>query len=261
MSQLEFNEQLAQQMEVVYRSRDILRRRRLVREALGATPGERVLDAGCGPGFYVAELLDEVGPEGAVVGVDSSPQMLALAAKRSEGRANVSFHEGEVAALPVEDGGFDRALSVQVLEYVADIPAALCELLRVLRPGGRLLLWDVDWATVSWHSREPARMERVLRAWDEHLSDPSLPRTLAARMRAAGFEEVEMEGHAFASADVTPETYAGALLELIEDYIAARDGIGPDIAAAWAAEQRELTERGESFFACIQFCFTAGRPL
>ena len=259
MSQLEFNAELAAQMEVVYSKRDLLRRRALVHEALGAAPGERILDVGCGPGFYVSETLERVGPEGAVVGVDASPAMLGLAAKRCEGHANCTFHEGDATGLPVDDAGFDRALSVQVLEYVADIPAALRELHRVLRPGGRLLLWDVDWATVSWHSDHPDRMDRVLRAWDEHLSHPSLPRTLAARMRAAGFDDVDMQGHSFATTDVSPETYAGALLQLMQDFVAGREEIGADEAAAWAAEQRELVERGESYFACIQFCFTGTR--
>jgi SAM-dependent methyltransferase len=49
-------------------------------------------------------------------------------------------------------GSFDRALSVQVLEYVSDPAAALADLHRALRPGGRLVVWDVDWSTVSWHS-------------------------------------------------------------------------------------------------------------
>jgi arsenite methyltransferase len=259
VAQIDFNEQMAEELEAVYSRRDLLRRRALVHEALGASPGERVLDAGCGPGFYVSESLERVGPDGWVVGVDASAAMLALAAKRCEGHANCSFHEGDVTALPVADAEFDRALSVQVLEYVADIPAALRELFRVLKPAGRVLLWDVDWATVSWHSRDPARMERFLRAWDEHLSDPSLPRTLSAQMRAAGFEDIQMEGHSFVADDVTPETYAGALLPLMADYVAARPGIGPEEAAAWATEQRELAERGESFFACVQFCFTGTR--
>ena len=118
MAQLEFNEELAAQMEIVYSRRDILRRRALVHEALGAMPGDRVLDAGCGPGFYVAETLERVGPEGSVVGVDASEPMLALAAKRCEGHDNVGFEKGDVTALPVESEAFDRALSVQVLEYV-----------------------------------------------------------------------------------------------------------------------------------------------
>ena len=79
MSQLVFDDDLANQLETLYRTGDVLRRRRLVREALGAAPGERVLDVGCGPGFYVAELLSQVGATGAVVGVDASPQTLALA--------------------------------------------------------------------------------------------------------------------------------------------------------------------------------------
>jgi arsenite methyltransferase len=259
MAKLVFDEALAQQMEVVYRSRDVLRRRRLVYEALGALPGERVLDVGCGPGFYVSELLDQVELEGSVVGVDASPQMLAVAAHRCDGRPNVSFHQADATSLPVEDGGFDRAICVQVLEYVQDVETALGELHRALRPGGRVVVWDVDWTTVSWHSRDQARMERALRAWDEHLADPALPQTLAPRMRAAGFEDVAMEGHAFATAQFSPDAYGSALLPLIADYLATVDGFGPGEAEAWAAEQRELAERDEFYFACTQFSFSGTR--
>jgi arsenite methyltransferase len=254
MPQLEFNEELAAQMEVIYSRPDILRRRALVHEALGASPGDRVLDAGCGPGFYVAETLERVGPEGSVVGVDASEPMLALAAKRCEGHDNVAFEQGDVTALPVADADFDRALSVQVLEYVADIPAALAELFRVLRPGGRVLIWDVDWATVSWHSEDPARMQRFLAAWDKHLTDPTLPRTLSAQLRAAGFEDVEMQGHAFVTDILSEETYAGALVPMMAGFV------GTDEAQEWAEEQRQLAARREAYFACIQFCFTGTRP-
>jgi arsenite methyltransferase len=254
VSQIEFDEQMAAQIEFVYGRPDYRRRRALVHEALAAGSGERVLDAGCGPGFYVAELLERVGPEGSVVGVDASEPMLALSAKRCDGHDNVEFREGDVTALPVGDGEFDRALCVQVLEYVADIPGALSELLRVLRPGGRALIWDVDWATVSWHSADPARMERVLRGWDAHLTHPSLPRTLAAQMSAAGFEDVALDGHAFVTNDATEETYAGSLVPLIAEFV------GTDEAREWAAEQGELQSRGEAYFACIQFAFTATRP-
>jgi arsenite methyltransferase len=63
MSRLAFDEDEARQIEALYRI-DAARRRGLVREALGAQPGERILDVGCGPGFYCAELLDEVGTAG-----------------------------------------------------------------------------------------------------------------------------------------------------------------------------------------------------
>src|SRR5215218_5308399 len=125
MSQLQFDEGVADQLEVVYKTRDIRRRRTLVGEALDAQPGERVLDVGCGPGFYVAELLEQVGPSGSVVGVDASSQMLAVALQRCADHSNVGFEHGEATSLPVVDRDFDRALCVQVLEYVADVPAAL----------------------------------------------------------------------------------------------------------------------------------------
>ncbi|HEV2875278.1 MAG TPA: methyltransferase domain-containing protein [Thermoleophilaceae bacterium] len=257
MSQLVFDDRIVEQLEVLYRSRDVLRRRRLVYEALGARPGDRILDVGCGPGFYSRELLDQVGQEGSVTGVDQSPQMLAVAKRRSEAFRNVRFEEGDATSLPVDSGSFDRALSVQVLEYVHDVPAALAEMHRALRTGGRVVLWDVDWATVSWHSADPGRMARVLEVWDDHLADPSLPRTLTASLRAAGFEDVRMDGHAFATAELSEETYGGSVLPVIERYVESQDA---EEVQAWADEQRALGQRGEFYFACMQFCFSGVRP-
>jgi arsenite methyltransferase len=258
MSQLVFDEALANQLETLYRTRDVLRRRRLVREALAVAPGERVLDVGCGPGFYLAELADQVGPTGSVTGIDASPQTLALARRRTQGRGNVMLHQADATALPVPDAGFDAALSVQVLEYVADPDAALAELHRALRSGGRLVIWDVDWATVSLHSSDAARTARVLRAFDRHVAHPSLPQTLTARLRSAGFEGIGVQGHAFVTNDFLPDAYGGSVVPLIEQYVANQQGT-EDEATAWLADQRELGERGEFFFACIQFCFTATR--
>jgi ubiquinone/menaquinone biosynthesis C-methylase UbiE len=260
VSQLVFDQAIAEQLEAAYRSRGVVRRRELVYAALAARPGERIADVGCGPGFYVAELLDRVGPSGSVTGIDRSAEMLAIAAARIAGRENGTLREGEATAVPVADGEVDAALSVQVLEYVPDVDAALGELNRIVRPGGRVLVWDVDWTIVSWHSADPARMRRALDAWDGHLAHPALPRTLAARLRRAGFADVGAEGHAFTSLELSPDTYLGAIFPLVESYIARSGALAEAEATAWADEQRQLSERGELFFACIQFCFTATKP-
>lgn len=259
MARLSFDADVLSQLETLYRTRDILRRRRLVREALGAAVGERIVDVGCGPGFYTAEILEEVGPEGSVVGIDGSAQMLSAAAKRCAGHDNVEFLEADVGELPLEEGAFDAALCVQVLEYVDDPTAALAEMHRALRVGGRVVVWDVDWSTVSMHSTAPARAERVLRAWDGHLAQPSLPRTLSARLRAAGFQDVRMDGHAFVTAEFTPDAYGVSALPVIESYVGGLSRAAADEVRAWTAEMRELGARGEFFFACIQFCFVATR--
>ena len=260
MSQLVFDEDASNRIEAMYRSRDAARRRRLVRQALHAAPGERILDVGCGPGFYCAELLEEVGASGSVVGLDSSTAMLELAARRCAGHENVEFHEADALSLPVADARVDGALCVQVLEYVADSQAALAEMHRVLRPGGRVAVWDIDWATLSLSARDPARTAAVLHAWDEHLVHRSLPRMLAAQLRSAGFEGVRMEAHAFATIEFDPETYGAALVPFIGAFVAGRNGITEEDAQAWVAEQRELGERGEFYFATTQYCFTATKP-
>ena len=260
MSQLIFDDSLVERLETLYRTRDVLRRRSIVYEALGVRTGERILDAGCGPGFYVSELAERVGPDGSVVGVDASAEMLAVAARRCETCTNVELAEGPVTELPLPDESVDRALCVQVLEYVHNVDLALSELRRVLRPGGRVVVWDIDWTTVSWHSDDPARMETVLAAWDDHLAHRALPRVLGPRLREAGFEEVDGEGHSFAAVHDTREAYGASLISVVEQYVAAHEAVGPDLAAAWAREQRDLGDRGEFFFACLQFCFAARRP-
>jgi arsenite methyltransferase len=259
VDRLAFDETMGRQLEALYETRDARRRRDLVRDALRTAAGQRILDVGCGPGFYCRELLAEVGPEGSIVGIDGSAQMLALAQSRCAGHDNVEFRQAEATALGVEDDSFDRALCVQVLEYVPDVPAALAELHRALRPGGRVVLWDSDWATLSLHSQDRARMSRVLDAWDEHVAHPSLPRTLAAAMRAAGFAEVEMQAHAFATDALDGGTFGASLIEMIAGFVAGRNRVSGEEAAAWAAEQRGLGKRGEFFFTSTQFAFTATR--
>ena len=261
MSQLQFDADAAKRIEALYMIRDATRRRALVRQALAAAPGERILDVGCGPGFYCLELSDEVGPSGSVVGVDNSSPMLELARNRCAGRDNVALLEGEVTSLPVETGTFDGAICVQVLEYVADVRAGLAELHRALKPGACAVVWDVDWATVSLQSRDPVLTTRVLRAWDEHLAHPSLPRNLGADLRSVGFEDIRVGAHPFAAVGRDPESYGAALVPFIATFVRGRQGIDERAAEAWGDEQRELMERDEFYFTSTQFCFTATRPM
>ncbi|MDO5335420.1 MAG: class I SAM-dependent methyltransferase [Coriobacteriia bacterium] len=105
----------------------------------------RVLDLGCGPGFFEM-LLSQMGC--AVVGIDSSPEMLKQAMANVEalgqGRA-VSFLEGDVSQLPFEAGSFDLVVSRNVTWLMRNPQACYQEWLRVLKPGGKLLVFDANW--------------------------------------------------------------------------------------------------------------------
>jgi SAM-dependent methyltransferase len=248
MNQLDFDQETAKKLEVMYQSRDVLRRRAIVREALGAQPGESIIDVGCGPGFYVEELLEEVGPEGSVLGIDSSEAMLALAARRCEGHNNASFARADASSLPAADASVDVVLLMGPLYHLVE-------------RGDRLVvIWDVDWGTLSWYSTDPERMERAMEAFDKHLAHPTLPQRLTALLRSSGFDDLAIEGHVFATNVIDPQAYLCIGMPLFYEFIAAQEEFGPEAAEALEQEQRELGESGEFYGSVTQFCFAARRP-
>jgi demethylmenaquinone methyltransferase/2-methoxy-6-polyprenyl-1,4-benzoquinol methylase len=110
--------------------------RRLTVEAV-VQPGDRVLDACCGTGDLALAAERE---GGAVTGLDFSPKMLERARRKSE---TITWVEGDLLELPFEDGSFDAATVGFGVRNVADLEAALAELRRVLRPGGRLAILEI----------------------------------------------------------------------------------------------------------------------
>jgi arsenite methyltransferase len=249
---LEFDEETTRQVEAVYMTPDVVEQRRALRAALAVRPGERVLDIGSGPGILAAELAQET--QTVVHGVDVSDSMLAMASRRE----GIECRKGDATALPFPDVAFDVAVSTQVYEYVEDIGAALAEAQRVLRPGGRLAVLDTDWDSIVWHSRDRERMDRVLGAWNEHLADPYLPRTLAPRLEDAGFEVTDCSVVAIVNRGYDRDTYSAGMLEIVAGYVPGRQGVAEAEAAAWADD---LTSLGRDYFFSVnRYLFLAVTP-
>ncbi len=114
--------------------------------SLGAlSPGERVLDLGCGAGTDSLVAAQMVAPGGSLIGIDMTSEMLAKAraSAREMGAANVEFVEGEAEELPFGEAEFDVVISNGVIDLIPDKDAVFSEILRVLRPGGRVQIADV----------------------------------------------------------------------------------------------------------------------
>jgi SAM-dependent methyltransferase len=103
--------------------------------------GQRVLDLGTGTGSVAMRAAALVGPAGKIIGVDISPEMLAVTRQRlvEAGYPNVDLREGRAEQLPADDEAFDAVLASLSLMYVLDRAAAAREMRRVLRPGGRFV--------------------------------------------------------------------------------------------------------------------------
>lgn len=129
---------------------------------------ERALDAGTGAGTFALALAPSVGE---VVGLDPERELLAEARRLAAGVDNVSFVEGDAAALPFERASFDLAVCARTLHHVRRPELVVAELTRVVRPGGALLLVD------QLASLDP--LEGLARDRLERLRDPTHQRTLS----------------------------------------------------------------------------------
>lgn len=116
--------------------------RRFAVARTGLQPGDRALDVCCGTGMLTLELARTVGPGGAVTGIDFCPEMLARAREniaRAACGGAITLVEGNALNLPFDDDAFDCVTVGFALRNVADIPRALAEMRRVVRPGGRVV--------------------------------------------------------------------------------------------------------------------------
>ena len=252
-----FDEKTLRHLEITYRAPEVAAQRRIVLDTIAPRSGEKALDIGCGPGFVAEELARAVGTAGTVCAVDNSESAIAMAAHRCAELTNVQFQLAPATLLPYADNYFDLAISTQVYEYVAEIQAALLELHRVMRPGGRALIIDTDWHSILWHSTDPVRMARILKAWDEHLVNPALPRTLNIGLREAGFSVRTVRVIPYLDTEYKPDGYSHNMTQTIRRYVRDKQGITKQEADAWADEFRNLAETGAYFFCLNRYLFLA----
>ena len=150
-------------------------------------PGETVLDLGSGAGLDCFLSARQVGPNGHVIGVDMTDNMLELARRNQVkvGLDNVEFRRGEIEHMPVQDATIDVIISNCVINLSADKDAVFREAFRVLKPGGRLAVSDV-----VTRGEVPPEFRKALDLWAGCLSGALDEADYVRRLRAAGFEKI-----------------------------------------------------------------------
>lgn len=259
---VEFSAAVAKSVEAMYLTPDVVGQRAEILALAHLRPDERVIDVGVGPGLLAADAALLVGAHGRVVGVDPSEAMVTMARTRCAALPQAEIAVGDAVRLDYPEASFDVGFSIQVLEYVPDVMAALKQLYRVIRPGGRVVLMDTDWDSLVWHSTERQLMDKVRTCWDDHLEDPHLPATLAAQLRRAGFHLSHVKVVPMMSVGFQPHSYAGGMLKAIHGFVKAngeRHGLAPADVQTWYDDQLRLAERGEFFFSVNRYAFVASR--
>jgi len=158
---------------------------------LGLMPGMKILDIGCGLGNDAVELAELVLPGGHVTGIDLSHVFIAEAIRRSAGRGlPMEFEAGDVQALRFADESFDAVRAERVLMHVPDPFAALAEMRRVLRPGGRMAALDFDWETQFCDSPYKETTRRIALSFCDAIKNGWIGRSLPRLFREVGMTEI-----------------------------------------------------------------------
>ena len=187
-------------------------------ERLGLGAGARVLDVCCGSGASALPAAEVVGQTGSVAGVDLAENLLELARAKAKQRGleNVNFQTGDLANLPFDEDSFDAVVCVFGIFFVPDMEAALRELKRVLRTGGRLAIttWGPRFAEPAnnafWNSVRSVRADlyKGFNPWDR-ISQPDELRSLFI---AAGLPQVEIVAEAGSQPIDSPDDWWAMIL-------------------------------------------------
>ena len=209
----------------------------------------RAVELGSGPGDVTRDLLS-LPNVSEVVGLDPSPVMVKRARARHSGVTGLSFEVGDARETRFDDDSFDVAVFHTTLCHVPGPDRALAEAFRILKPGGRLAVFDGDYVTGTVAIGENDLLQHCVDAFCGNDENLWLCRSLAARISEVGFKGTRRDAHPYLAG---PEAlYFLSVVDRGADVLVNAGTLGPDGAAAIKTEARRRVAEG-TFFGFISF--------
>jgi len=221
--------------------------------------GHQVLEVGCGTGGAARALASLAGDTGRVMAVDLSEIMLEVARSRGAGQSPpVEYRIADVHALPFADGSFDRCCARNVLEIVADPSRAMSEMVRVLRPGGKLVLPAADYGSLAIHGSDRDLTRAIITYICERETNGWVGRELPSLFMRAGISDLTIQVEASVCNDFAYffESWLGPYLSRA----LAAGAFDAEQITAWLNEQVEHARMNIFFAVHTTFIVTGWKP-
>ncbi|MFC1797392.1 methyltransferase domain-containing protein [Pseudomonadota bacterium] len=233
-----------------------LERRNATLKAMEIEPGKTYLDVGCGGGHLVRDIGMVLGNEGRVVGLDATSEQISGARDLCEGMANIEFVEGDATKMDFPDASFDGLASIQTLDYIPDVNAALLEARRVLKQGSRITLVCVLWDHWRFHGPEDDLNNQILNVFREHCAHQMLPLGLPGLLIASGFENVKRKQIAFFN-DKFEESVYSYWAAKVAAHFAIGQGVPEQEVQQWFWQLEDANKSNQFGFVSVPIVTTA----
>jgi SAM-dependent methyltransferase len=231
-------------------------------DAVGVDSARSVLDLGCGTGVAARTIARRQGFAGRVTGIDRSAHLIAAATRlaKDEGLATkVDFRHGDSHTLGLGDASFDVVIAHTLFSHLDDPRAVLREIVRVVKPSGKVGIFDGDYASMTFAGDDPARGK----ADDEAIigaivTNPRVMRQMPGLLVEAGLTLERVFSHVVA--DVGRADFWDPAITSFVKLLPKAGAMSEQDATRWAAAMRRRSDRGIFFGASNFYSYVATRP-
>ncbi len=224
-------------------------------QTLKIEPGQVILDVACGSGSDLIHLAS-LYPNSHFIGVDKSENFLAIAKERAASLSNIQLFPGDALQLPIDKESIDAIRIDRSLQHMETPASVLGEMVRVTKPGGRIVACEPDWETFLLFNGEFDDSWQLAGFFQRSIRNPFIGRELASLMNECGIKHLETYVHAFCTHNLE-EADVIFDLEKVKDQCVAADMLTQDDGDNWWALSKQASKKGV-FFSSLNIVETGG---